>query len=156
MEGEYTLTDKHGNRHPLKRLEVSTGSETLGVFIAMNGNQEAQIKSLTEKSKSFAAKMRTKQCDPNIAIYTYNASFIKSMEYCMPVTHLSKKIWTSIIHPAKEITLQRARMSSSFPTAALYDSLRYQGLHFEDPYTKQGIEKNSNLIAGVILSLIHI
>lgn len=60
MEGEYTLTDKHGNWHPLKRLEVSTGLETLGVFIAMDGNQEAQIKSLAEKSKSFAEKMSVK------------------------------------------------------------------------------------------------
>ena len=87
MEGSYSLTDKKGNRHPLKRLEVSTGSETLGVFIAMDGNQEAQIKSLKEKSKNFAAKMKAKQCEPNIAMYTYNTCFMKSMEYCMPVTH---------------------------------------------------------------------
>ena len=33
-----------------------------------------------------------------------------------------KKDWRSIIHPAKEITLQRAKMSASFPTAALYGS----------------------------------
>ena len=64
----------------------------------------------------------------------------------MPVTHLSKKEWTSIIHPAKAITLQRAKMSSSFPTDALYGSHRYQGLNFEDPYTKQGIEKIATLM----------
>ena len=46
MQGEYTLTDKQGNRHSLKRLEGSTGSETLGVFIAMDGNQEDQIEAL--------------------------------------------------------------------------------------------------------------
>ena len=66
--------------------------------------------------------MRAKPCEPNIAMFTYNTCFMKSMEYCMPVTHLSKQDWKSIIHPAKAITLQRARMSSSFPTAALYGS----------------------------------
>ena len=66
--------------------------------------------------------MKAKECEPNIALYTYNTCFIKSMEYCMPVTHLSRKDWKSIIYPAKEITLQRAKMSASFPTAALYGS----------------------------------
>ena len=69
-------------------------------------------------------------------MYRYNTCFMKSMEYCMPVTHLSKEEWKTIIHPVKEITLQQARMLSSFPTAALYGSHRYQGLDFEDPYTK--------------------
>ena len=58
MEGSYMLPDKQGNMHQLKRLEVSAGSETLGFFLAIDGNQEAQIKSLKEKSKNFAAKMR--------------------------------------------------------------------------------------------------
>ena len=78
---------------------------------------------------------------------------MKRTEYCMPVTHLSKKVWTSIISPAKTITFQRARMSSSFLNIALYGSLLYQGLQFEDPYTKQGIEKNSNLTARIIRSI---
>lgn len=64
----------------------------------------------------------------------------------MPVTHLSKKDWKTIIYPAKAITLQRARTSSSIPTAAFYGSHRYQGLNFEDPYTKQGIEKIATMI----------
>ena len=42
MPGNYTLLDKEGNRHPLARHEVSKATETLGVFIAMDGNSEAQ------------------------------------------------------------------------------------------------------------------
>ena len=87
----YILTDKHENRHAPKKLEVSTGLETLGVFIIMDGNQKAQIKSLTEKSKTFAGKMRA-----------YNESFMKSIEYYMPVTYLSENVQASIIHPAKK------------------------------------------------------
>ena len=44
------------------------------------------------------------------------------------------------------ITLQRARMSSKFPNDTLYGSQRYQGFNFEDPYTKQGIEKIATLM----------
>ena len=37
-------------------------------------------------------------------------------------------------------------MLSSFPTAALYGFKWYQGLNFEDPYTKQGIEKIATMM----------
>ena len=122
MEGKNTLTDQQGNRYQLRKLEISVDSETLGVFLTIDWNSDDQIKSLTKKSKNFAAKMRENQCDPNIAIYTYNTCFMKSMKYCMPVTHLSKEIWKSIINPVNKIALCRARMSSSFPTTFLYGS----------------------------------
>ena len=37
MTGNFTLNDKFGAKHDLKRLEVHEGSETLGVLIAING-----------------------------------------------------------------------------------------------------------------------
>ena len=36
MPGEFTLTDKNGNRHPFDRLEPSQAKETLGIPIAPN------------------------------------------------------------------------------------------------------------------------
>ena len=68
----------------------------------------------------------------------------------MPVTHLSRDIWRSIIFPAKMITLQRARMSSKFRNDALYSSQLYQGFNFEYPYTKQGIEKIATLMQKLL------
>lgn len=49
MPGKYTLIDKYGNCNPLKRLEVLEGLKSLGVFIAMDSNQESQLISLTGK-----------------------------------------------------------------------------------------------------------
>jgi hypothetical protein len=39
MPGSFTLINKHGNRETLKRLEVWQAQKTLGVFLAMDGNQ---------------------------------------------------------------------------------------------------------------------
>ena len=91
MLGEFYLLDKDSTQHPLKRCEVSQATETLGVFIAMDGNLMAQKEALKEKAKSFAEKLRTSQCEPNTAIYAFNTCFIKSMEYCMPATNFIKE-----------------------------------------------------------------
>ena len=46
MEGSFTMNDKHGNSHPLQRLEVTEGRETLGVHISMDGNDTDEYKHL--------------------------------------------------------------------------------------------------------------
>lgn len=136
MPGKYTLIDKYGNCNLLKRLEVLEGFESLGVFVTMDGNQESQINSLTEKAKKFKESMQANACDANTAIFTYQNCFMKGMEYCMPVTNLTKTQWNKLLRPARKITLQRAHMTMSLPKPALYGSQLYNGFIFEDPYTK--------------------
>ena len=130
-------------------MEVSEGFETLGVFISMDGNQEAQIESLTKKSKKFEDLLRSNSCDANTAIFTYNNCFMRGIEYCMPVTHLTKDQWNKILWPARKISLQRSKMTMSFPKSALYGSQLYNRFVFEEPYVKQGIEKISTLIQEI-------
>jgi len=43
MPGEITLLDRSGIRIPLECLHVSVAAESLGVWIAMDGNQDEQI-----------------------------------------------------------------------------------------------------------------
>ena len=146
MLGDFYLLDKEHTHHPLKQREVSQATETLGVYVSMDGNSSAQKEALREKAKSFAEKLRTSQCKPNTAIYTYHTCFMKSMEYCMPATNFTKEEWKSIISPAKEIALQKAKMSSKFPSELLYGSSKYNAFFFEEPYTNQGIEKISHFL----------
>ena len=161
MEGEFTLLDKEENRVPLKRLEVSEATETLGVFISMDGNHSAQKEELKKKAKSFAEKLRTRKCEPNTAIYTYNNCFLKSMQYCMPATNFSKEEWASIIFPAKKIAMQKSGMCSTMPSSVIYGSTDYNCFYLEEPYNKQGIEKiatyfqevsNNSTTGGIIES----
>ena len=85
--------------------------------------------------------MRANACDANTVIFTYQICFMKGMEYCMPVTHLTKTQWIKLLWLARKITLQRARMTMSFPKPALNGSQLYNGFIFEDPYTKQESSK---------------
>ena len=44
IEGNYYLLDKNKHKETLKRLDVSEASETLGVHLAVDGNNQVQRK----------------------------------------------------------------------------------------------------------------
>jgi hypothetical protein len=119
MPGSFTLIDKHGNRETLKRLEVWQVQKNLGIFLAMDGNQWAQFLFLKEAAIIFADQIRTSKCDKNIALYTYNSCFMKSMEYCMTTTIFSETEWNAILAPALKYSLQKSSMTSKFPHPVL-------------------------------------
>ena len=146
MEGIFTMNDKHGNSHPLQRLEVTEGRETLGVHISMDGNDTDEYKHLKNVCRKFGDDMRATDCTPHDAIYTYTCCLMPKLEYCMPVTSFSKKQWTSIIWPALRPTLNRAHIAISDPRAVLYGSQRYFGYVLQDPYLRQGIIKLITLV----------
>jgi hypothetical protein len=56
--GNITISDIPGTaRVELERLDVQEARETLGVFIAMNGNQEAQTQELWDVATAWAEKV---------------------------------------------------------------------------------------------------
>ena len=74
---------------------------------------------LKEHSKLFADQIRTAKCSKNAALYTYNASFMKMMEYAMPVTQFSEVDWNRIVASALEPSLQKGGMAAKFPRGCL-------------------------------------
>ena len=78
--------------------------KTLGVYIAMDGNEEAEIEHLTTLSEKFGPQLRTAKCEKNAFMYTLQYSLMKTFEYPMVATQLDKRKWTAILRP----TLQEA------------------------------------------------
>ena len=88
MPGEFNILDNDGIRHPIQRFEPSEGKETLGVCLAMDGNEEAQYDHLMAKAELFASQIRGADVDHNTAFYTLQNSFMKTIEYCLPAVNL--------------------------------------------------------------------
>ena len=133
MPGSFTLIDKHGIRQELKRMDVSEAENTLGVFLAMDGNQRRQFLFLKGEEVKFGDQIRSSKCDKNTALYTYNSCFMKSMEYCMTTTNFSESQWNEILAPALKYSLQRSGMSATFPHDLLYGPDIYQVLNIYHP-----------------------
>ena len=138
-----SLSQQH---HRLERLEAEDTRETLGVYVAMSGDQEKQRKELQNKALKFASKMQTGSYSPNEAIWTYKHCFQPQIFYCTSVTDFNNDQWTNIVAPAKQATLHKAQMSSGFPKAVLYGPTSLQGFGWTDPYTKQTMDKIAMLL----------
>ena len=141
MPGNITLLDKNGDRVPLKRYEVSKAEQSLGVWIAMDGNWKEQLNVMKEKAQLFASQISTKKVSKNDALYTYNYSFMKTLEYPMTALSLTENEWNSVVMPALRATLTTAKMAKTFPRKVLYGPDLYQGLEIRHPYFLQQISK---------------
>ena len=61
------------------------------------------------------------------ALYTYNSSFMKTLEYPMIALGLSENEWNSVVLPALGATLNATGMAKTFPRKVLYGPDLYQG-----------------------------
>jgi len=100
MPEEITLLDRNGIRITLERLYVSVAAESLGVWIAMDGNQDKKIDIMKKKAQEFAAQISTKKVSRNDALYTYSPSFMKKLEYPTAATRLTEDQWSDTFRPA--------------------------------------------------------
>jgi hypothetical protein len=57
--GELSVKDLQGNRHKLRRHEVHNAQETLGIFLAPDGNLKAQFNKMLKLTHKWADNMRT-------------------------------------------------------------------------------------------------
>ena len=146
LPGDFTLLDRYGARAPLRRFEVSHADKTLGIFISMDGNETAEYDHLVHTSKTFALQMRAAKCTKNQALYTFSSSFMKSIEYAMPVTQFSEDEWRRIISPALVPTLQSSGIAGNAPRASLFGSALYQGFDLMNPFFNQEISHLMTLL----------
>ena len=158
--GDLTLLNKdQTSRTTITRYEVGHAEETLGVFLAMDGNNQRQIEELKKKSKEFGDQVRVSNTTPSAVWYTYSSSFLKSLEYPMSATTISKKEWDQILQPAIQWVLPKIGLARNTPRDMLYSPLATQGFGALHPWHKQEIthimdfldETTNNSLTGKLM-----
>jgi hypothetical protein len=140
--GNITIRDTHGNgRVELERLEVDDARETLGVFIAMDGNQKAQTQALYEKATKWADQVRTGQFSHAEAWFSLQFCVMKSLEYPLMATSLSKEQCARIMKPIRAAALPAMGINRHLTLAVVHGPQQYQGVGVPDLWTVQGILK---------------
>jgi hypothetical protein len=125
------------HRETLTCIEPSDARETLGVYIAMDGNWRAQKVILIAKATQFAKYLQTTKPDRDTTWYAFHVAFLKSLAYPMEATCLSLSDWDDIISPLLGITMQLCRIPSTFPRDLIFTLLQYQGLGVQHPFYSQ-------------------
>ena len=137
LPGDVSVLDKDGHRTILERHDPSIATETLGVWQAMDGNNQLEIQALRKKTEDFAESMRTGFLSKADAWYALNSSILKTLEYPMVATTISRKSWEYIMAPILKVGLPRSGIARNFPRAVLYGPKSLQGFGIIHPWYHQ-------------------
>ena len=81
--------DTSEKRQKIKQLDVSDTYETLGVFIAADGNHREQLKIMKEQARNWADRIRTSFLSENESVQALHSTILKKLEYPLLAMTLS-------------------------------------------------------------------
>jgi hypothetical protein len=119
LPGEISIRDTCGTqRVQLERVDPKEARETLGVFLSMDGNNKEQILQLRQKAEKWSECIRAGYLDREDAWYAINTTIMKSLEYPMMTTTISKREWNFILRPVLETGLPQAGINKKIPSSS--------------------------------------
>jgi hypothetical protein len=139
MPGELTVQDHTGMRRTLERCEVhdSNAQPTLGVRLTMSGDLWDQIHYLGEQAEIFVNQLMRTTAKQNDVLYTYQSSFMKTMEYPLTVVTISESQWNSLMAPVIKTVLQKTGFAATFPRDVFFGLVKYKGFGCRHPFYHQ-------------------
>ena len=140
--GSLSIREVSGpNRVTLDRLEVSEARETLGVFIAMDGNHNTQTAEFLKIAHRWSNRVRSSCLLRMEAWFSLNLCIMKSLEYLLMAPSLSQKQCETIMQPILNAALPALGFNRWTLRKVVYGPRKYQGIGIQDLWTLQGIVK---------------
>ena len=124
---------------PLEKLNPTIGKETLGVFLAPDGNNNEMLQQLRNKSDKWAQSIIKGHLSPTEAWLALETTIMKSISYSLPALTLTEKQCQFIMAPALKAGLNASHICRSFPCNVLYSSKKEGGFGLSNIYHEQGI-----------------
>jgi hypothetical protein len=146
IEGVLEARDFDSSRKSIKRLDVSEAFETLGVFLAPDGNDVAQFQKMLTKAEEWASKVQKsflRQREMSMALKT---TILKTLEYPLLTTSLSLNQCQKIMRPILVSALPKSRFNRNFCRRTLFAPGSHLGLDIHQLYVTQ----TSDQIMGIL------
>jgi hypothetical protein len=146
VPGDINVRDADGRIKILPRLDPHQANETLGIFLAMDGNHRDEIDKLRSKTEEFAGFIRTGFVTRDEAWYSLKSTIMKTLEYPMEAISLTEKEWNYIMAPVLKTVLPKSGIVRTFPRDVLYAPEEQSGLGLTHPYYTQNFKKMELLL----------
>ena len=139
MDHTITVKDEHHQRQELQMIDSHVGKETLGVYLAPDGNCEDAKRVLIKKAMEWKSHIVTGHIPAREAWQCVSSTITKTLEYPLPALSLSRKDCQQIMKPVKDAGLSQASVCHTFPLDLVYGSTDLMGLGMTDLYVSQGL-----------------
>ena len=155
IPGDLTINNvDDSGRAVLQRYEVSEAQKTLGVYLAMDGNNMEETRYLRQKAEDFADCVRTGFLSRADAHYALHRTILKTLEYPMVATTMDKPQWDYIITPILKSVIPRMGYVRSFPHKVVYSPVDLCGLGVLHPWHNQHLSQMKVLLQETALPTI--
>ena len=104
----------------LQQHDSSYAQMTLGIFLALDGNWVKQIEYLTQLLTTFRLQIQRATILPKDAWYSFQSSFMMTIDYCLLATTIKEQEWNDIMRPSFTVSLQKSGVTSTFPLSMRY------------------------------------
>jgi hypothetical protein len=122
----------------LKQLEANEASETLGVFLAPDGNNDAAKEALLAKANLWSELVHKGHLNAEDVMRAMDSTITQTLNYSLPALTLSEKECTRIMAPILNVALPQSKVCRTFPRKVVYGPKSMMGLGKNDLYLKQG------------------
>ena len=108
---------------------------TLGIELAMDGNQEGEKAYLREKAEDFNDRLRTAPgLSKNAAWEAVKTQIIATFKYPAAAIQLTEADWDYICRPVLTAGLPKSGIAKNFPRQAVWGPQLFQGLGLMHPF----------------------
>ena len=133
------MKDTNNEEKILRKIGPNEAIETLGVHLTPNGNDEIQFQVMKEKSIQWANKIKSAGRLSRQDVWTgLRSTILKTLEYPLPVTCLTKDQCTKIMYPILEVSLPGVGISRKFLRNYIHGPPECFGLDVPSLFTYQG------------------
>jgi len=120
-------------------LEPCQAYETLGVYLAPDGNLDSQIEKMSKAVSTWVDGLRTGQLSKEEAWLALQSTILRTLYYPLPALHLSKAQCKSILALLLRFCLPYLEICRNFPRKLVFSTFDYMGLNFLHLFTIQEI-----------------
>jgi hypothetical protein len=121
----------------VRRCEPNEANEALGMMAHPDGLMDSQYTHLRDSVNNWCDAVRSKRVHRDEAWYCLNRTIMKTIEYCLVATSLSRNQGDDLMRPIFKLALNLCGLQKNFPRKLLYGSPAVRGLGMKDPYWLQ-------------------
>ena len=142
-------TTTTGTRISLKRLHANEASKMLGIYVAPDGNNTAQITELKKASNDWGSKMRQGHSTRKEAWTALSTNITAKLKYPLPACSLTEKDCKAIMWPALKAALPKSGISSYISSGHRDGPREYGGAGCLSLFHYQGTARTALIVEAV-------
>jgi hypothetical protein len=148
------MNDINEVRKAVRRIETNHAEETLGVWIAPDGNNNTQFQKMKAKSQEWADNMRTGVIRKDETWLALQSTIWCTFCYPLNCLNLTKEQCQHIMGPVINYALPAMGVCRKFPRDLVFSPTQYCGLGIKHIHTLQEIARIKDILHHTYLNTI--